>query len=275
MLSALIHRLDPFLIRFPTNPWIEGIRWYGVAYLVSFWLAWRNLPKATRFSNIRLTYEQQSSFMMSLILGVLIGGRMGYVLLYDLKNLLADPLLLVRFWNGGISGMSSHGGFMGVAIAMVFFSRRHHISLLAVTDSIAILTPLGLFFGRIANFINGELWGRATTVPWAMIFPKAHDLLPRHPSQLYEALLEGLFLFVWTRKRMHSSLKRGQMTAEFLIVYALLRMCVECFREPDASLIGPLSRGQFYSLFLIGLGLFLFVFSKYFQSQAPETPHSL
>jgi phosphatidylglycerol---prolipoprotein diacylglyceryl transferase len=220
---------------------------------MGFLSAWILLRKYVKYRSLSLNSDQQSSLIFACILGVLLGGRLGYVLFYDWHRFISDPLSAIRFWHGGISGMSSHGGFIGVSIALLWFARKNAVSLFALSDILAALTPPGLFFGRIANFINGELCGRITTVPWAVIFPNV-DLLPRHPSQLYEAALEGLFLLLYTNLRIRKPLPNGQLAGEFLILYATLRIFIECFRQPDAPLIGFLTRGQFYSLFLLFAG---------------------
>ncbi len=271
MQAIFVHNIDPFMIRFPQNPWIEGIRWYGVAYLMGFLSAWILLRKYVKYRNLSLNSDQQSSLIFACILGVLLGGRLGYVLFYDWHRFISDPLSAIRFWHGGISGMSSHGGFIGVSIALLWFSRKNALSILALGDILAALTPPGLFFGRIANFINGELCGRITTAPWAVIFPNV-DRFPRHPSQLYEAALEGLFLLVYTNLRIRKPLPNGQLAGEFLILYALLRIFVEGFRQPDAPLIGFLTRGQFYSMFLLLAGAVVFAAARVRRKQAAKPP---
>jgi len=176
-----------------------------------------------------------------------------------------DPLALLRVWDGG---MASHGGFVGVVLAVWWFARRHRLPFLHLGDVLVTTVPVGLLFGRIANFINGELWGRISYVPWAVIFPKSApdgtplaDIAPRHPSQLYEAALEGALLLAFMQWRFWRSdeVRRhpGRLTGEFFIAYAIARAIGETFREPDASLILGLSRGTFYSLFLVGGGLWL------------------
>ncbi|MDI1320210.1 MAG: prolipoprotein diacylglyceryl transferase, partial [bacterium] len=175
-----------------------------------------------------------------------------------------DPLMLVRVWEGG---MASHGGFAGVVVALWWFTRKRELSMLQAGDLIVTVAPLGLFFGRVANFINGELWGKVAVVPWAVNFKNTGGgNFPRHPSQLYEAGLEGLLLFAYMQVRFWrgsaARLQPGRLAGEFLIAYALLRAVGETFREPDAGLILGLSRGTFYSLFLIVAGGGLIVFAS-------------
>jgi phosphatidylglycerol:prolipoprotein diacylglycerol transferase len=190
------------------------------------------------------------------VLGVVLGGRLGYVLFYKLEDYLADPLAILRVWEGG---MSFHGGFLGVIVAMLLFARRRGISWLAVTDFIAPLVPLGLAAGRIGNFINGELWGRPTDLPWAMVFPQV-DSLPRHPSQLYQFALEGVALFVILWLYARRPRPTGAVSALFLIGYGSFRFLAEFAREPDAFL-GPLalglSMGQWLSLPMVIAGVWL------------------
>ena len=200
--------------------------------------------------------------MTWLIAGVIIGGRLGYFLLYQFDTLRHDPLVLFRVWEGG---MASHGGMTGVAVALWLFARQRRTGFLQVSDLIVTVAPVGLFFGRVANFINGELWGRVATVPWAIIFEKTGGgTSPRHPSQLYEALLEGLLLFTfmqWRFWRGSAQARPGRLTGEFLLAYALVRAVGELFREPDAALLLGLSRGTFYSIFLLLGGIVLIALS--------------
>lgn len=260
-----IHDLSPFLVRFPENAFgLEGIRYYGLSYVLGFMGAWLLLRCYNARGRFSIDADARSTLMTSVILGVLLGGRLGYLLLYDFAAFVANPLLFFRVDQGG---MASHGGMLGVLLALVWFTRKRY-RLLELGDVIVSLAPLGLFFGRIANFINGELWGRVSNVSWAVIFPASPQVYhpasgvfapePRHPSQLYQALLEGALLFAYLQWRFWK--KRppvGQMSGEFLLGYGILRIIGECFREPDASLLFGMSRGQFYSLFLILSGALL------------------
>jgi phosphatidylglycerol:prolipoprotein diacylglycerol transferase len=199
--------------------------------------------------------------MTFLVLGVLLGGRIGYSLLYRGNEFLQDPFMLFRVWEGG---MASHGGFAGVCIAALLYARYSKQSPFPVGDLIVSVVPPGLFFGRIANFINGELWGRTTDVSWGVLFPKAPGFaqeIARHPSQIYAATLEGLCTFAFVQWRFWKTdvTQRvpGRLAGEFLIAYSIARICNEFFREPDASLIMGMTRGQFYSIFLILGGIVL------------------
>jgi phosphatidylglycerol:prolipoprotein diacylglycerol transferase len=208
--------------------------------------------------------------MIAVVIGVLAGGRLGYFFLYSPKALARDPLALLRIWDGG---MASHGGFVGVCLALIWVVRKHHLQWRPTADVLVTLAPPGLFFGRVANFINGELWGKVSHVPWAVIFPASAasgtpltQIPPRHPSQLYEALLEGLLLGLFIQVRFwrgHVTRERpGQLAGEFLMLYGVVRALGEVFREADASLLLGLSRGTFYSLFLVVGGLILLVTSR-------------
>ncbi|MDI1251069.1 MAG: prolipoprotein diacylglyceryl transferase [Lacunisphaera sp.] len=257
-LAYWIHDLDPFLLRFNEN---FGIRWYGLAYLAGFVAAGLMLRRYHRAGRSPLDGNSVLDLMTALIAGVLLGGRLGYFLLYQPAVFRHDPLMLVRVWEGG---MASHGGFAGVVVALWWFTRKRAAGLLQIADLVVTVAPLGLFFGRLANFINGELWGLTTRVPWAVIFQHTGGgTLPRHPSQLYEAGLEGLLLFAFMQWRFWrgtaARTQPGRIAGEFLIAYALLRATGELFREPDAGLILGLSRGTFYSLFLIAAGAALIV----------------
>ncbi|WP_233246096.1 prolipoprotein diacylglyceryl transferase [Coraliomargarita sinensis] len=269
--SYWVHDLSPFLIRFPDNPLgIDGIRYYGLAYLAGFIGAWFMLRVYDQRGKFAINADARATLITAVIVGVLAGGRLGYMLMYDLDAFIRNPLLLFRVDQGG---MASHGGFVGVTLALYWFARRQKYPLLKLGDAIASLAPLGLMFGRIANFINGELWGKISTVPWAVIFPGSptsyHPDLggyypdPRHPSQLYQAALEGTFLLIYLQWRFWKTrTPAGQIGGEFLLGYGLVRILGEIFREPDASLILGISRGQFYSIFLILAGAFVIILAR-------------
>ena len=264
-----IHDLSPFLIRFPDNPLgVDGIRYYGLAYLLAFLFAWLLLRLYNQKGRFLISKEERSSLMTAVILGVLLGGRLGYMVLYDWEAFLQNPLLFFRVDQGG---MASHGGVIGVAVALIYFARKR-FRFLELSDSICSIAPLGLLFGRIANFINAELWGRPSSASWAVIFPQSpayynpdtgiFEPLARHPSQLYQAALEGGLLFAYLQWRFW--FKRpsiGMISGEFLCGYGILRSIGELFREPDASLIAGMSRGQFYSLFMIVTGLLIIAYA--------------
>jgi phosphatidylglycerol:prolipoprotein diacylglycerol transferase len=255
-LAHWVHNLSPFLVRFSDN---FGIRYYGLAYLAGFLATAWLLRRYHREGRTPLTPEVSTDLMLALVVGVLVGGRFGYFMLYQPRTFFADPVALFRVWEGG---MASHGGFLGVLIALAWFARSRQFSFLHLADLVVTAAPLGLFFGRIANFINGELWGKITDVPWAIIFPLSaapgtpvRFIQPRHPSQLYEAGLEGLLLLAYMQWRFWRSntarTRPGHLSGEFLIAYAIVRAIGEIFREPDASLLFGLSRGTFYSIFLV------------------------
>lgn len=248
-----------------------AIHWYGLMYLAGFGLAW--LLGRWRIqhhpSPAGLTLRDLEDIIFYGVLGVVLGGRLGYVLFYKFDDYLAHPLSIFEVWQGG---MSFHGGLIGVTLAMLFFARRRGQPPLAIGDFIAPLIPLGLAAGRLGNFINGELWGRPTDLPWGMVFPGAHDGTPRHPSQLYEMGLEGFALFTlmwWFARKPRPT---GQVSAVFLMGYGLFRFLVEFTREPDdflGLLAGGLSMGQLLSLPMILIGLALFIWAARRSSPEP------
>lgn len=260
-LNFWTHDLSPFLVQFPEAwPWPlggNGIRWYGLAYLAGFLIACLLLRWYHQKGRSPYTTAGIADLATYLILGVMIGGRLGFMLFYDLELWMHEPFAIFEIWRGG---MSSHGGMIGVAIAALLFARQRKQSPWTTGDLIVSITPPGLMLGRLANFMNGELWGTPTTVPWAVIFPEA-DGLPRHPSQLYQAATEGLLLFVFLQLRFWGKLGPrpvpGQLIGEFLIGYSILRIATECFREPDAALILGISRGQFYSIGTLIAGMLI------------------
>lgn len=266
-----VHHLDKFVPLLPHTDQI-GVRYYGLAYVLGFLGAvWLLIRYAKRGRSL-VPAPQVLDLLFAIMLGVFIGGRLGSFLLYHPDELWQNPLSVFAVWQGG---MASHGGFVGVAVALAVFSRRRHIPFLHLSDLIVSAAPFGLLLGRIANFINGELWGKISDVRWAVIFPESApfgtpltDIPPRHPSQLYEAGLEGALLFVYFQWRFWKSdalgQRPGQLTGEFLIAYAVVRMICEVYREPDAgvNLILGLSRGTFYSIFLIIVGIALLLTRK-------------
>lgn len=257
-LAYWVHEPMPFLGPHWGN---FGIRFYGLGYILGFLSAAWLFVQYARAGRSQLPRQKITDLMMALVLGVMIGGRLGSFILYHPEDLRDDPLSFFRVWEGG---MASHGGFAGVAVAVWWFSRRHGIPFLHLGDLIVSAAPVGLLLVRIANFMNGELWGKVTTVSWAVIFQKSGGgPFPRHPSQLYEAALEGAVLLALMQWRFwRSNVVReqpGRLSGEFLIAYAIVRMIGEVFREPDASLLFGVSRGTFYSIFLIVAGLLLIV----------------
>jgi phosphatidylglycerol---prolipoprotein diacylglyceryl transferase len=300
MLAYYVHNLDPFVFRFSEH---IGPRWYGLAYVLAFASSYAFLRVLAKRGYADLAPERVGDFITGCALfGVILGGRLGYVFFYK-PEMLRDPLSILRVWEGG---MSSHGGMIGTLLFTLYYARRHKLSWLNLGDNLVVTVPIGLFFGRCANFINGELYGRIATVPWAVQFPKelldhpeeaqravfasvqidpnldtpeaviaaVHRqpvvkdalrsiLTPRHPSQLYEAFFEGIVLFaiLWlVRTRMRQP--NGVLTGLFFILYAVFRIVVENFREPDASLIAGMTRGQFFSFFLIVIGVAFVIAAK-------------
>jgi len=244
-------QIDPVLLQIG----YLKIHWYGLMYLIGFGLAWWLGLQRAKQPHAIITPLQMDDLIFYAAIGVILGGRLGYVLFYDLPAYLANPWQILHIWNGG---MSFHGGLIGVLIAMGLYAHRINQKFFAVTDFIAPLVPLGLAAGRVGNFINGELWGRPTEVPWSMIFPHV-DNLPRHPSQLYQAALEGVMLFIilW----LFSKQPRPTMAVSglFLIGYSTFRFFAEFFRTPDAHLgfiaFNWLTMGQLLTLPLLIAGI--------------------
>jgi phosphatidylglycerol---prolipoprotein diacylglyceryl transferase len=315
MLGYYVHDLSPLVFRLWDN---VGPRWYGLAYVLAFASSYVLVRILARRGYADLPVAKVGDFITGAALfGVIVGGRLGYVLLYR-PDMLREPMSILRVWEGG---MSSHGGMLAVLAFTWYYARRQKLSWFNLGDNLVVTVPAGLFFGRCANFVNGELYGRAAEVSWAMQFPKElfdhpdearraieacsqidpslssadaiiaavrhHSqvkdalrsiLTPRHPSQLYEAFFEGIVLFaiLWfVRTRMRQP--NGLLTGLFFIGYALLRIVVEYFREPDASLIAGFTRGQFFSFFLIAIGVAFVVAAKmrptYPKHQAPISKH--
>ena len=303
MLSYYLHNLDPFIFHFSET---VGPRWYGMAYVMAFISGYALLVVLSKRGYFDLSQSAVGDFVTWVALfGVMVGGRLGYVLFYK-PEMLREPLSILRVWEGG---MSSHGGMLGVFLFSLYYARRHKVSWTNLGDNLVVVVPIGLGLGRVANFINGELYGRVANVSWAMQFPKelldpenaaeagraltacqqidptissaealvqaAHTspqiatvlrgiLTPRHPSQLYEAVLEGIVLFaiMWiVRTRMRTP--NGFLTGLFMICYGIFRIVVEYFREPDAPLIGMFTRGQFFSFFVVALGIAFVIAAKW------------
>ena len=235
---------DPVMLHLGPVP----IRWYAIAYIVGIALGWRYCVLLVHNARIwtpiapPVTAAQIDDLVLWITLGVIVGGRLGYVIFYGRDDAgqnpyLAQPLDILKVWRGG---MSFHGGFLGVTLALVLFARANTLSLLALADLVAPCVPIGLFFGRIANFINGELWGRPTSLPWGIIFPDSpYPQVPRHPSQLYEAGLEGLALFLllrWATHGGHWLPRRGAVAGLFILGYGLVRISLENVRNPDLNM---------------------------------------
>ena len=263
----LFPQFDPVIVQLGPL----AIRWYALAYITGLVAGWRMVRRLVMRQPVVATQLQVDDFLTWATLGVVLGGRLGYVLFYQPATYLAHPGMILAVWEGG---MSFHGGMLGVAVAITVFCRRNAIPLLGFADRIAVVAPIGLGLGRVANFINGELWGRPAPgwLPWAMKFPWTPDCpsfpdfcVPRHPSQLYEALLEGLVLFtvMFVLSRRQGLRERfGLLTGIFLVGYAIARIIGEYFREPD-SFLGFLAlgttMGQILSVPMLLAGLWLIV----------------
>ena len=251
MLGYFVHRFSPFVFEFREG---VGLRWYGVAYVLAFLLGYWLYRWLAERGYTEMPPMQVGDFVTwAAVFGVLLGGRLGWVIFYAWDEVVASPLSFFKVWEGG---MASHGGIIGLVLFTLYWSRRHRLSWTSIGDSLCVVAPVGLFLVRCANFINAELYGKPSTVPWAVIFPVDPLATPRHPSQLYEAALEGVVLFsiLWLlRTRMR--VPRGVITGAFFVFYAGLRIVGEMFREPDpAWSVGPFSAGQFLSLFLFLIG---------------------
>lgn len=250
------------------------IRWYALAYLTGFLVGWQYCVWLVKnyFPSENLKPEHFDDLLIYIMVGVILGGRIGYVLFYQFEFYLDHPENILKIWHGG---MSFHGGFIGVLIASAIFGKRHGIKFFQITDILACATPIGLFFGRIANFINGELVGRETDVPWAVIFPDGTGL-PRHPSQLYEAALEGLVLFIvlyiFARNKKFAS-ATGLISGVFLMEYGLFRFVIEYVRKPDEQLglyFDMLTMGQILCIPMIIAGNIIFALALKNAKQANQ-----
>jgi phosphatidylglycerol---prolipoprotein diacylglyceryl transferase len=238
------------------------IRFYSLAYIIGIFAAYWLTKKMIRQPGAPMAERHVDDLLFWAMLGVILGGRLGYVLFYNLDNYVADPVSIIRLWDGG---MSFHGGVVGVTLAILYIARKEGLSFLRVCDYIACTVPIGMLLGRLANFINGELWGRVTDVPWAIVFPLSGTLDPRHPSQLYQAGLEGLFMLLlmsflfWRTKARYNP---GMLVGIFAAGMGASRFINEFFREPDAQLAAfaqatGLSMGQWLTIPMILVGLWL------------------
>jgi len=257
-----------------------AIRWYALAYVAGILLGWRYIvalvrnPKLAVFRGPATTPEKIDDLILWVTLGVIVGGRLGHVIFYTPDIIWKDPAEILKTWHGG---MSFHGGAIGVILAVIVFSIRNRIDMLRLGDVVAAATPIGLFFGRIANFINGELWGRPSNVPWAIIFPGADPAVPRHPSQLYEAALEGVVLFLLLRWATHGARllnRRGVVVGLFVAGYGIIRVALENVREPDSYMphfpLG-LTMGMLLSTPMILVGAWLIW--RGMREPVPATPY--
>ena len=242
----IVHNFDPVFI----DLGVFQIRWYSIAYIIGIILGWiyaiKIIKRMSKQHNFTLVEPKIfDELIIYLILGIIFGGRLGYVIFYNFEYYAQNLIEILKLWEGG---MSFHGGLLGVIIATVIFSKINKVNFLNFTDIIACATPIGLFLGRIANFVNGELIGKITTVPWSVIFPNG-DGVPRHPSQIYEAILEGVILFIllnFFALKKKFLLKTGYTSGLFLILYSVFRIFSENFREPDIHL------GYYFEYFSMG-----------------------
>lgn len=253
--------IDPVLVQIGPL----AIRWYSLSYLAGVMLGWWYLLKLDSGTPPLMNQKTRDDIMLWAILGIVLGGRLGYVLFYNLPYYLESPLDAFKVWQGG---MSFHGGMAGLITAFYIMCRRAEVNYWELMDRVACVAPIGLCLGRIANFINGELYGRATDVPWAMIFPRDGDAIPRHPSQLYQAALEGLSLFIILNLIFHFTKIRdykGATCGLFLIGYAFFRSFAELFREPDVQLgfiVGQVTMGQILCIPMALAGIALILYAR-------------
>ena len=261
-----IHNFDPVLI----DLGFFQIRWYSIAYILGILIGWiyaNRIIKSTtsnEYNFIQITTKQFDDLIIYLVIGIILGGRLGYVIFYNLDYYSQNLLEVFKLWHGG---MSFHGGLLGVIISILIFSKRKQINFFKFSDIVSCVAPIGILLGRLANFINGELYGKVTTLPWGIIFPNAGNL-SRHPSQIYEALLEGICLFLiinYLALKKKFIYRAGYISAIFLILYSILRIFSEIFREPDIHLgllFNYFSMGTLLSLITIIFGLFIILFIK-------------
>ncbi len=255
------HNLDPVLFDFG----LVAIRWYSLAYIFGIIIGWLLAKKIIRHiletTNLKFNQINFDDLITYLVVSIIAGGRLGYVVFYNLDYYIASPLEIIKIWEGG---MSFHGALIGIVIGTYFFAVKKNVPTFFLLDIIACVSPVGIFFGRIANFINGELIGKVTNVSWSVIFP-AVDMMPRHPSQLYEAILEGLVLFILLNTFIYKTkYKIGACSYLFLITYGIFRVISEFFRQPDEQvgyIFNSFSMGMLLSLLMILTGLIIFYFS--------------
>ncbi|MAJ85561.1 MAG: prolipoprotein diacylglyceryl transferase [Candidatus Pelagibacter sp.] len=261
-----VHNLDPILL----DLGIISIRWYSIAYVLGIILGWwygkKIIFKLKKKQNIDVSAENFDDLITYLIISIIVGGRLGYVIFYNPYFYLTNPFDIIKVWQGG---MSFHGGLLGVITATYYFCKKNNLNLFVLLDVISCVAPIGIFFGRVANFINAELYGKVTNVSWGVIFPQV-DELKRHPSQLYEALLEGLILFYILNLMVNSKkYMTSNCSSTFLILYGFFRIFSEIFREPDRHLgyiFNSISMGSILSMLMIILGVVIFYRKNEIQS---------
>jgi phosphatidylglycerol:prolipoprotein diacylglycerol transferase len=264
--------LDP--VAFHLGP--LAVRWYGLAYMVGFLAGWLILTRLDERWGLGLGPDGRAATVLAAVIGLIAGARLGYVLFYGAGVYWREPVRILQLWDGG---MSFHGGLVGILLAGSWVSHRYHVPFLRLSDAGAVAAPIGLFLGRVANFINDELWGRVTTVPWGVVFPNAAvagtENLPRHPSQLYEAGLEGVVLFVVMLLLVRRERPAGEITGWMLTLYAVFRIFVEFFREPDIQigfLPGGITMGQVLTVPVLLGGVWLLWHSRRARATEAEAP---
>src|SRR5688572_7609106 len=268
ILQLQFPNIDPVFLRLGPIQ----LRWYGLMYMISFIVGYFVLKRLAKRKKLSMTTDDLYDLLFFLILGVMLGGRIGYVLFYDLGSYLQRPIEILYIWQGG---MSFHGGFVGVVLATLFLCWRRKWNFWEVSDLVCATAPIGLGLVRLGNFINGELYGRQTTAPWGMVFPAGGDVA-RHPSQLYEAFLEGAVLFLIVQWLYRKNLYPGTVTWAFIGFYGVFRFLVEFVREPDAHILfdlGPLTRGQLLTIPMLVVGLAMLII--YARRRLPEKSHRL
>ena len=262
----IVHNFDPILI----DLGFFQIRWYSIAYILGIILGWLyaiRIIKSTsenKYSFKQITTTQFDNLIIYLVIGIIVGGRLGYVIFYNFEYFVQNLIEIFKLWNGG---MSFHGGLIGVILSIVIFAQKTKINFFKFADVVSCVAPIGIFFGRIANFINGELYGKVSNLPWSVIFPSSENI-SRHPSQIYEAILEGMILFLlinYLALKKNYLFKPGYISGFFLILYSIFRIFSEIFREPDIHL------GLFFNYFSMGTllsiitgitGFFIILFVK-------------
>jgi len=260
------HNIDPVAFSLGT---IIDVHWYGVMYLLAFVFAWVFLRALAHRRGSQFTPHDVEDLITWLIIGVLVGGRLGYIFFYDLPVYIASPLGAFKVWNGG---MSFHGGFVGVIVVLFFWSLKHRKNFLDLADFIAPGAPICLFFGRVGNFINGELWGIHTNMPWGMVFPSGGNM-PRHPTQLYEGALEGIILFLILWQLAKKPRPTGFVSGVFCIGYAIFRSFCEIFRVPDPQygyFLEYFTMGQLLCIPMLFVGIYLIMRAN----KLAKAPHS-
>ena len=256
----IVHNFDPIFI----DLGLFQIRWYSIAYILGMIIGWAYAGKIIKYNFIQIKTSHLNDLIIYLLVGIILGGRLGYIFFYNFEYYFQNPTEILKLWHGG---MSFHGGLLGVIISTIIYSNKTRTSFFRFADIISCAAPIGIFLGRLANFINGELYGKISTLPWAVIFPNAGNL-PRHPSQIYEAILEGVFLFLlvnYFALKKKLILKTGLTSGIFLILYSIFRIVSEIFREPDMHLglfFNYVSLGTLLSIITLICGFIIILYKK-------------